>query len=63
MALISQLLLDFNKLYPEHDLYMWRKWPSFSQKICTLMKLEGMCVIFKCNKIFWKINFMIFYVN
>ncbi|KAL6418097.1 hypothetical protein ACFW04_013631 [Cataglyphis niger] len=34
------LLSDFNKLYSDYDLHMWSKWPSFPQKICTLLKLK-----------------------
>lgn len=41
-----QLLLDFKKLYPDYDLHMWSKWPSFLPKICALMKLEGVYVIY-----------------
>ncbi|KAL6418565.1 hypothetical protein ACFW04_012002 [Cataglyphis niger] len=34
------LLSNFNKLYSDYDLHMWNKWSSFSQKICTLLKLK-----------------------
>ncbi|KAL6418280.1 hypothetical protein ACFW04_012227 [Cataglyphis niger] len=55
------LLSDFNKLYSDYDLHMWSKWPSFPQKICTLLKLKGMCVLYlNITKIFYKIKFMIF---
>ncbi|XP_067216916.1 uncharacterized protein [Linepithema humile] len=34
------LLSDFKQLYLDYDMHMWNKWPSFSQKLCTLLELS-----------------------